>query len=213
IDRSDKTVGTFIYDHLLQNPKQKIKGKLVRTIERKFYKDELKRILQKQSEFHPEFREDESLNDCVRELYRHNEHHREMLLAKDLIHLILEDIIFYQRPLRSQKSLIANCSLETRKYKDKDGNEVIAPLKVIAKSNPYYQEFRLLQWLQNLEIYRQDDSNKVTQEFISSVEDKEALLEFFNSKKEIKQEQLIEFLLKYKSDLKRVPKQEIAKYR
>src|SRR5690606_9489627 len=69
------------------------------------------------------------------------------------------------------------------------------------------------QWLQNLEIYRQDDSNKVTQEFISSVEDKEALWEFFNSKKEIKQEQLIEFLLKYKSDLKRIPKQEIAKYR
>lgn len=213
IDRSDKTVGAFIYDHLLQNPKQKIKGKLVRTIERKFYKEELKTILQKQSEFHPEFNDENLLNDCARELYRHNEQHQEILLTKDLAHLILQDIIFYQRPLKSKKSLISNCSLETRKYKDKEGNEIVSPLKVIAKSNPYYQEFRLLQWLQNLEIYRKDDDQKVTQEFISSLEDKEALWEFLNSKKEIKQEQVIEFLLKYERDLKRVPKDEIAKYR
>ena len=212
IDRLDKTVGAYIYDHLLQNPRQKIKGKLVRTIERKFYKDELKCILQKQSEFHPEFKNEALLNDSIRELYQHNEQHREMLLAKDLIHLISEDIIFYQRPLRSQKSLISNCSLETRKYKDNEG-EIINPLKVIAKSNPYYQEFRLLQWLQNLEIYRKDDEQKVTQEFISNLEDKEALFDFLAAKKEIKQEQLVEFLLKHKHDLKRVPKVEIEKYR
>src|SRR5690606_42122133 len=53
----------------------------------------------------------------------------------------------------------------------------------------------------------------MTQDFISTLEDKEVLLEFLNSKKEIKQEQVIEFLLKYKHDLKRVPKDEIAKYR
>src|SRR5690606_33409600 len=45
IDKSAKTVGTYIYDTLLQNPKQKIRGKLVRTIERKFYKEELNAIL------------------------------------------------------------------------------------------------------------------------------------------------------------------------
>jgi len=38
IDISEKTVGTYIYDTFLKNPKQKIKGKLVRTIERKFYR-------------------------------------------------------------------------------------------------------------------------------------------------------------------------------
>ena len=38
---SDKTVGCYIYDNILQNPQQKIIGKLVRTIERKFYKEEL----------------------------------------------------------------------------------------------------------------------------------------------------------------------------
>ena len=48
IERSHKTIGCYIYDTLLQSPQQKIKGKLVRTIERKFYKDELKLILDKQ---------------------------------------------------------------------------------------------------------------------------------------------------------------------
>ena len=38
IENSNKTVGTYIYENLLLDPKQKIKGKLVRTIERKFYK-------------------------------------------------------------------------------------------------------------------------------------------------------------------------------
>src|SRR5690606_2183502 len=154
-----------------------IKGKLVRTIERKFYKDELKRILQKQREYHPEFKDAELLNDCVRELYRYNEQHQEILLAKDLTHLILEDIIFYQRPLKSKKSLICNCPVETRTDEDKYDYEIIAHLKVIAKCNPYYQEFRLLQWLQKLEIYRRDDEKRMTQYFISTLEDKEVLLE------------------------------------
>lgn len=41
IEKSRKTVGCYIYDTLLQSPEQKIKGKLIRTIERKFYKREL----------------------------------------------------------------------------------------------------------------------------------------------------------------------------
>lgn len=38
IDESGMTVGEYIYNALLHNPKQKIKGKLVRVVERKYYK-------------------------------------------------------------------------------------------------------------------------------------------------------------------------------
>src|SRR5690606_14311709 len=213
INDSHKTVGTYIFDNLLLNPKQKIKGKLVRTIERKFYKDELKQILTKQKEFHSELQDEDLFMDCVRELYRNNEQHQQMLSAKDFVHLILEDILFFQRPLRSQKSSIGNCSLELRKYKNKDGNEVIQPLKVISKSNPYYQEFRLLQWLQNLVIYRKEDDVNVTNEFLTNQNDWEELSGFLNTKKEIDQKQLIEFLLKRKLDIKKVPKTETEKFR
>lgn len=213
IDQSEKTVGTFIYDSLLLNPKQKIKGKLVRTIERKFYKNELKQILKKQSEFHSEFKDVVLYHDCVRELYKSNEQHREILSSKDMVHLILEDVLFYQRPLRSQKSSISNCTLESRKKVNKDSTETIFPIKVTSKSNPYYQEFRLLQWLRNLEIYRRDDDAKITSDFISTLEAKAMLFDFLDKKKEIKQEQLIEFILKKKLELKKVPKAEIEKYR
>ena len=67
---SRKTVGTYIYENLLINSKQKIRGKLVRTIERKFYKEELKAILNKQIELQPELFTDNLFNDCIRELYR-----------------------------------------------------------------------------------------------------------------------------------------------
>jgi CRISPR-associated endonuclease Csn1 len=68
--------------------------------------------------------------------------------------------------LRSQKSSISNCTLEFKKYKDKDGVEHTQYLKAIPKSNPYYQEFRIWQWMYNLNIYRKDDDENVTKEFL-----------------------------------------------
>ena len=107
INTSKKTVGTYIYDHLLQNPNEKIKGKLVRTIERKYYKEELKAILEKQIALQPELFTDQLFADCIRELYSKNAAQQRNLAARDFVHLFVEDIIFYQRPLRSQKSTIA----------------------------------------------------------------------------------------------------------
>lgn len=213
IDNSNKTVGTYIYDNLLLNPKQKIKGKMVRTIERKFYKQELEQILKTQKEFHSELQSENLLQDCVRELYRNNEQHQQMLEAKDFVHLFLNDIIFYQRPLRSQKSSISNCTLEFRKSKNENGEEVIHRLKVIAKSNPYYQEFRLLQWVQNLAIYTKDDDKNVTNEFLKSTQDWEDLLRWLHSKKEIKQDALIKFLIEKKGLKGKALTIEVAKYR
>ncbi|HOZ89943.1 MAG TPA: HNH endonuclease domain-containing protein [Bacteroidia bacterium] len=211
----DGTVGTYIYDNLLRKPNQKIKGKLVRTIERKFYKYELREILKKQIVLQPELFSDDLYNDCVRELYKNNEAHQLQLNKRDFIHLFLDDIIFYQRPLRSQKSSIGNCSLEFRLHKinkkddkgnsiknefEKDENgkdiEVKEYLKVIPKSNPYYQEFRLWQWLYNLKIYKKEDDTNITADFITSNDDKITLFDFLNSRKEIEQKPLIEFLVK-----------------
>lgn len=43
---SGKTVGEYIFDTLLKKPDQKIRGKLVKTIERKFYRKELDKIIE-----------------------------------------------------------------------------------------------------------------------------------------------------------------------
>lgn len=116
LDTSHKTVGAYIYDTLLQTPSQKIRGKLIRTIERKYYKDELNQILKKQEEFHPELRDSNLLEACIEELYPNNEAHRNAIAKYSIAQLLIEDILFYQRPLKSKKSLISNCPYEEYTY-------------------------------------------------------------------------------------------------
>lgn len=212
IKYSKKTVGSYIYDALLQNPQQKIKGKLVRTIERKFYKDELKAILIKQKEFHLELQNDNLYHDCIRELYRNNKAHQFALSKKDSTHLFIDDIIFYQRPLKSKKSSIGNCTLEFKKYKV-NGEEKTEYLKAISKSNPIYQEFRMWQWLYNLCIYKREDDTNVTNEFLSTIQDYESLFEFLNNRIEIKQEALIKYLMAKRGLKGKTLTSEVAKYR
>ncbi len=221
IANSNKTVGTYIYETLLQNPKQKIIGKLVRTIERKFYKEELIAILKKQVELQPNLFSEEKLIECIRELYRNNEAHQQTLENKDFAHLLVNDIIFYQRPLKSQKSNIGKCSLEYRMHKinkkDENGNpiknvfekdengkniEIKEYLQAIPKSHPLYQEFRLWQWLYNLKVFLKEDNKEATSEFISTVEDLETLFEFLNNRKTVKQDALIKYLVERKLQLK-----------
>ena len=212
----NKTVGCYIYDHILQNPNEKIKGKLVRTIERKYYKEELKAILEKQVALQPELFTDQLFADCIRELYNKNEAQQRNLAARDFVHLFVEDIIFYQRPLRSQKSTLANCSLESRSYIDKDSHtRKEVPLKVCPKSNPYYQEFRVLQWLQNLKIYEIDTDQEVTHEFIKTLEDKQQLFDFLMDQKEIDCEELLKYFLNqtYPNAKEKALKSELKKWK
>lgn len=189
------TVGTYIYENLLKNPSQKIRGKLVRTIERKFYKDELVAILKKQIALQPELFTDDLYTDCVRELYRNNTAQQLILSKRDFLHLFVEDIIFYQRPLRSQKSTIGNCTLEYRTYTNKDGNQVKEYLKAIPKSHPLYQEFRLWQWLTNLKIYRKEDDKDVTTDYIKNNEDVVNLFEFLMTQKEVGHKDILRHLI------------------
>jgi CRISPR-associated endonuclease Csn1 len=213
IDQSKKTVGTYIYDSLLKNPTQKIKGKLVRTIERKFYKDELRAILEKQIQEHPELRDEKLFADCIRELYRSNESHQNTLKGQGFLQLFINDIIFYQRPLRSQKSSIGNCSLEKRMYKDVNGVQQTVSLKAIPKSNPVYQEFRIWKWMSDLSIYQRDDDRNVTAQFLKSSEDYEKLFEELYSRKEIKQDALLKFLIEQTGLKGKAANTEVGKYR
>ena len=216
LDASGKTVGAYIYDTLLQMPKQKIRGKLVRTIERKYYKDELRRILEKQKEYHPEFQDRALYKACLEELYPQNEAHRHLLSARDLVCLFVDDILFYQRPLKSKKSFIADCPYEEHVYVDKETGEIRrSGVKCIAKSHPLFQEFRLWQFLSNLRIYQREKNVEgklrmdvdVTSEFLRDENDYAALFDWLNRQKSIKQDSFL------KCPLFELKKNEAGKYR
>ena len=196
IEHTGKTVGTYIYDSILQNPNQKVRGKLVRTIERKFYKEELIQILNKQKEFHSELQDKDLYQACIEELYPSNEAYRQNIANRDFTYLFVEDILFYQRPLKTKKSLIANCPYEEHIVKDKEtGEEKKYGLKCIAKSHPIYQEFRLWQFLSNLRIYKKELANDldVTYEFLKTEEDYVALFDWLNDKKTIDQKGFLKY--------------------
>ncbi len=204
INQSGKTVGSFIYDNLLKSPNRKIKGELIRTIERKFYKDELSKILKKQIEFHSSIFNDLALyKKCIDELYRHNDAHKNNIKDRGFVYLFIDDIIFYQRPLKSKTTLVSDCALEFRPIKDKNGalvkdghhNQILKPLKCIAKSNPIFQEFRLLQFVKNLKLYKKGivKDIDVTDDYLKSEDDMLELFNWLNDKAEISQKQLLAY--------------------
>ncbi|MFW6275216.1 MAG: type II CRISPR RNA-guided endonuclease Cas9 [bacterium] len=203
IKTSEKTVGEYIYDNLLGNPDQKIRGKLIRTIERKYYREELEQIIHKQREFHSELADQSLLKDCAENLYPNNDVHRKALLNKGFLHLIVNDIIFYQRPLRSKRSSVSNCPLEYRTYVDKTTNRIVkAPIKCIPKSHPLFQEFRLWQYIKNLRLYEKEKFEEgrlrtnvdVTADFLPNEEQYAQLFDFLNSRKGFKQDDVLKFV-------------------
>lgn len=190
---SQKTVGEFIFDALLANPDQKIIGQLVRTVDRKFYKDELRRILDKQKEFLPELNNRQLYDECTRSLYHQNEAYRNSIATKDFTYLLLDDVLFYQRPLKSKKSLISECPYEFHTYRDKDGNEQRQYLKCISKSHPLYEEFRVWQFVNNLRLYSSEDGltmTDISEERLNRPEITQWLL----TQKEVEQKTLLKFI-------------------
>jgi CRISPR-associated endonuclease Csn1 len=66
-------------------------------------------------------------------------------LDKDLVKK-LEDVIFFQRPLKSQKGLVGHCVFEPKKPK--------CPI-----SHPLFEEFRMLSFLNNIKIQTPKDES------------------------------------------------------
>lgn len=217
-NKDENTIGIahYIYNSLLQKPTQKIRGKLVKTIERKYYREELEAILKKQIKFHDELQDKGLYKLCVNELYPRNEAHQNNIKGKDFEYLFVKDIIFYQRPLKSKKSTISNCQFESRYYKDQESGEIKeVPLKGISKSHPLFQEFRLLQWFKFLKIYKKVDEKgnfidkDITSSLLPDLEAKVALFDFLKTKKEVEQKHIINYFI---SD-KKIDKKSKENYR
>ena len=99
----------------------------------KDYLDEFNAIWEKQREYHPE-------------------------LTEELKHEIRDVVIFYQRRLKSQKGLVSFCELESeeREIVTSDGKvrKITVGSKVIPRSSPLFQEFKIWQILNNIEAHK-----------------------------------------------------------
>lgn len=179
----DKTLGTYLYE-ILPKPyqpfefgKERIRN---RYTTRKMYMDEFEQIWDKQSQFHTE------LTNELKTIIGGRKHDG----YKD------DGILFFQRPLRSQKHLIGNCTFEPSKTK--------CPISAIP-----FEKYRILQWVNTVEC----NGKKITKE------ERATIYEFLlrNEKPEFKKlrkiinKENVDFKFNYKDDDKIVGSHTISK--
>ncbi|MGC3979563.1 MAG: hypothetical protein QM751_15865 [Paludibacteraceae bacterium] len=222
-----KYISTIIYNVLKNDAKSeignrsKIIGGMFQVIDRSFYREELEQIIATQKQFHSVLEDKTVFEQCVKTLYPQNANHQEALLKnKEAIqHLLVEDILLYQRPLKTKKSEIANCKYEIRYWKnieDKHGNPIEeidtetgelkikkepVYIKVVSASHPYFQEFRIWDKLHNLQLIQLEKAvagkiltnQNITKEFFKSSGDYQKLFEKLNNQKSLNQHQFLTY--------------------
>ena len=122
-----QTVGQSLMAKLDANPNESLKNLV---FYRQDYLDEFETIWETQAKFHKE-------------------------LTDELKKEIRDIVIFYQRPLKSQKGLISFCEFENRQIDvvvDGKKKTKTIGLKVCPKSSPLFQEFKIWQVLNNLQV-------------------------------------------------------------
>ena len=122
-----QTVGQYQMAQLDKNPNYSLKNQV---FYRQDYLNEFETIWETQAKFHKE-------------------------LTPELKKEIRDIVIFYQRPLKSQKGLISFCEFESRKVEvEIDGKKKIKTVgsRVCPKSSPLYQEFKIWQILNNVQV-------------------------------------------------------------
>lgn len=173
-----------------------------RIVDRKFYQDEFKKIWNKQSEFYQkEFNDKNKITEIADTFYTHNKEKNKEIKARDLFHLFFNDIIYYQRGLKSQKGLLANCQYECKTYKTKEGEIKAVGVKVASRSCPAFQEFRIWQTIHNLKLIKKDNFGGGTSKLNFDVPDhfisdtnKEKIFELFDNAAEISHDSVLKVI-------------------
>jgi CRISPR-associated endonuclease Csn1 len=187
--------GSYYFHELKKNPNYVIKDV---SIDRQFYIDELNAILKKQIEFNPSLNDSKALSTIATTLYPKNQEKQKEIKSNDITHLFIKDIIFFQRPLKSKKSSIADCRLAFKNYVDPSTGKRPA-FKAAPISSPVFQEFRIWQTINNIRILKRqvhDENRKlqfdvdVTNEYLNKL-NAEQLFELFDAKEKVTQKQIL----------------------
>ena len=172
VNIQDKTLGSYLFEiypkenQPFQDGLERIRN---RYTTRKMYVDEFELIWEKQKQFHS------VLNDDLKTIFG----------GRKLDNYKEDGILFHQRPLRSQKHLVGNCSFEPTKTK--------CPISAII-----FEQFRVWQWVNTVE-YNGKKISQVEKEKIVDFLFANEKPDFKKIRKEIGKESA-EFKFNYKDD-------------
>ncbi len=149
IESRNLTIGQYFHQQLLNNPYFRIREKV---FPRDCYIQEYDRIMLAQQRFYPDLLTDERISE------------------------IRDEIIFWQRPLKSQKHLVGECTFEKHH-------------KVAPKSSPLFQVEKIWESIHNISIV-----NKSKEQYVISREQKQWLFEHLNHHEKLTQTELFKIL-------------------
>ena len=166
------TIGEHLFHELSIDPFYRCKEQVY---PRKAYVEEFDRIMACQQRFYPE------------------------VLTDETIRVIRDEIIYYQRPLKSCKHLVSLCEFEKRVYLNAEGKKVFAGPKVAPRTSPLFQVCRLWESINNIVV-----TNRYNDAVDISLEQKNQILEFLNTHEKLKGGDLLKILGLSKSEGYRV---------
>ncbi len=167
-----QTVGQYLMEQLDQNPHSRLKNQV---FYRQDYLDEFNRLWETQAKFHEE-------------------------LTPGLKSEIRDVIIFFQRRLKSQKGLINYCEFESRQIEvEIDGKKKMKTIgmKVCPKSSPLFQEFKIWQILNNLQVAEKSNHAK----WFLEQDEKELLFAELSTKDKLSKADALRLLYRNHKDL------------
>lgn len=182
-----QTVGQYQMAKLDENPNYSLKNQV---FYRQDYLNEFEQIWETQAKYHKE-------------------------LTPELKKEIRDIVIFYQRPLKSQKGLISFCEFESRQIEvEIDGKKKTKTigLRVCPKSSPLFQEFKIWQMLNNVQVsgkvipnqqtdlFGFEESMKEGKRFLYQ-EEKEKLFAELNYKEKLSKTEALKLLFKNYKEL------------
>lgn len=164
------TIGQYFYNQIKENQFFRVKENV---FPREAYIEEFEAICSRQSEFH-------------------------YSLSEELIRKLRNEIIYYQRPLKSQKGLVSVCEFEGFKVKKTiDGvlKEYFVGPKVAHRSCPLFEVARIWENINNLRI-----SKASGEEIILTLEEKGRIYDHLDNNERLTKSDLLKILGLKKDD-------------
>lgn len=158
IRKEGKTIGQHFHQKLAENE--------VHTSNGVFYTYRIKEQVFPRAAYVEEF---DKIMECQRQYYP-------TLLNDSTIHELRDEIIFYQRPLKSCKYLVGKCEFSLHEYKTLDGQNVISGPKVAPRSSPLFQVCKIWESVNNINLRNKDGDR-----YNLTIDEREKLFEFLDN--------------------------------
>ena len=162
IKEKNQTIGQYFYTELNNDPFYRVKDNI---FPREAYIEEFDTICSNQKQHYP------------------------TIFTDDFISRLRNEIIYYQRPLKSQKGLVSVCEFEGFWRKGKDNKDYFVGPKVAPKSSPVFQLAKIWENINNIRL-----TDKKGNEINISSEQKQALFAHLDNNERLSPTDLLKIL-------------------